>query len=1394
MASLLNTVVAVLPVQAVPGTLTEDFTTASLFSANKWVSTSSGAFGAHPCLTALNDSNPAIALSQSTTLPGCSNNPDVSGSGSLFLTSNDNQQAGTMLYNQALSTTGGLDISFFQAQYGGTGADGISFFVKDGTKTDLTVGQPGGNLGYKGIPGALFAVGFDSYGNWMNQGYGDSACTNNILGGVPKALAVRGPDTSVSKDGTSGFCILPGGFVAPNGAIGSDYFGTGSDTRASAARPVRILVDPSTYTNPKIRVYMWKSGSLTQDLTTAPIQLTVDQPAEYKAAGTFKFGFSSSTGGAKDIHAIWGLEIAPLDASLLGTVYVVADNVTVRAGEAAIYTWKFYSDAAKTVEIPAGTLAYSPNLCSSTYTLSTNYPATLPITCPGSVYLWNTVATPGTLTVVRGTPSISPATNTITGNSGTAIISTSAYTARNFLYPQDLGYTISPALPVGLSINATTGVISGTTAVVGTSTHTVTARSLLETATATVTITIAAPLTFAYSITYDKGTGTAGTLAPQTGTAATVTLSAFSTSTMVKPGYTFSGWLGSNTVSYTDAQVLSITGALTVTLTAQWTANPSRTVTYSAGTGTGTVPVQPNVLQGATFTVAAGTGLTNPGYTFAGWKDAGNTLYAAASTFTVAAIDVVLTAQWTANSSRTVTYSAGTGTGVVPTQVDVLQGATFTVAAGATLSKAGYTFSGWKDAGNVDYAAASSFTVAATNVVLTAQWSPTSQSVTYVANVATGAVPTQATVATGGTFIVAAGATLTKAGYTFSGWKDSTDTAYAAGATFTMGVGNVTLTAQWSPTSQSVTYVANTATGTVPTQANVATAATFVVAAGTSLTKPGYTFSGWKDASDTAYAAGATFTMGSANVILTAQWSANPLRTITYSAGTGTGTVPTQVDVLQGATFAVAAGTSLTKAGYTFAGWKDAGNVDYAAASTFTVAATNIILTAQWSPTSQGVTYIANGATGTVPTQANVVTAATFTVASASTLAKAGSTFTGWKDSNGVDYLAGSTYTMGITNVTLTAQWQVNTFAYAISYEANGGTGTMAGQTGTGTSVTLSTNTFTRTGFTFSGWKDDASVAYTNAQVINLTATTSLAMHAQWVENTFPYAISFDANGGTGTMAGQTGVGASVKLTPNTFTRTGFTFTGWKDDASVAYTNNQSITLTTTTTLALHAQWLSDKPVEPVLIDKIISIAPTSGYANDQIIITGEFNHVITSISVGGLLLPANSWTQSKTTVTFLAPGHDVGKVDIKLINGLTPELPTQQFEYLALTKLKIGIDGIKCLGTFDKACSLKPGAVQPVSFQLASNVLSAKSIKTLKSWKLQTAKQVIIYGYASPEGSKALNDKLTKKRAAEVGAWVKKNWPNLSVKTVGLGTTVNRLCKSLKNRCAMIKIVSLKK
>ena len=89
-------------------------------------------------------------------------------------------------------------------------------------------------------------------------------------------------------------------------------------------------------------------------------------------------------------------------------------------------------------------------------------------------------------------PAITPATQTVRGQVGTAITATTAYTATGFTGA--VSYAISPTLPAGLSLNATTGVISGTpTATQTTATFTVTATGATSgTATATVSITILA--------------------------------------------------------------------------------------------------------------------------------------------------------------------------------------------------------------------------------------------------------------------------------------------------------------------------------------------------------------------------------------------------------------------------------------------------------------------------------------------------------------------------------------------------------------------------------------------------------------------------------------------------------------------------------------------------------------------------------------------------------------------------------------------------------------------------------------------------------------------------------------------------------------------------------------
>jgi len=80
------------------------------------------------------------------------------------------------------------------------------------------------------------------------------------------------------------------------------------------------------------------------------------------------------------------------------------------------------------------------------------------------------------------------------------------------------------------------------------------------------------------------------------------------------------------------------------------------------------------------------------------------------------------------------------------------------------------------------------------------------------------------------------------------------------------------------------------------------------------------------------------------------------------------------------------------------------------------------------------------------------------------------------------------------------------------------------------------------------------------------------------------YEVSFDANGGTGTMAAQTFTeGVNQALTPNAFSRDGFTFTGWNtaaDGSGTAYADGASITITAPITL--YAQWQENSiPVPP---------------------------------------------------------------------------------------------------------------------------------------------------------------------------------------------------------------------
>ena len=147
-----------------------------------------------------------------------------------------------------------------------------------------------------------------------------------------------------------------------------------------------------------------------------------------------------------------------------------------------------------------------------------------------------------------------------------------------------------------------------------------------------------------------------------------------------------------------------------------------------------------------------------------------------------------------------------------------------------------------------------------------------------------------------------------------------------------------------------------------------------------------------------------------------------------------------------------------------------------------------------------------------------------------------------------------------------------------VYFDANGSEETMPTWTGKpNTSFNLPKNTFTREGYTFTGWNtaaDGTGRSYADEEPVSFDADTTL--YAQW---TVDPVIIFVANDGEGTMGTQTvKPNEATALTANTFTRADYDFTGWntaKDGTGTAYGDKANIT--TNENVTLYAQWALHK-------------------------------------------------------------------------------------------------------------------------------------------------------------------------------------------------------------------------
>jgi uncharacterized repeat protein (TIGR02543 family) len=278
-------------------------------------------------------------------------------------------------------------------------------------------------------------------------------------------------------------------------------------------------------------------------------------------------------------------------------------------------------------------------------------------------------------------------------------------------------------------------------------------------------------------------------------------------------------------------------------------------------------------------------------------------------------------------------------------------------------------------------------------------------------------------------------------------------------------------------------------------------------------------------------------------------------------------------------------------------------------------------------------------------------------------LTKTGYTFSGWNtaaNGSGTAYAGGASFTIPASNTTLFAQWTAST-TYTMTYDANGGTGTLTDPSSpytSGATVTVLNPTagpITRTGYTFAHWNtapNDSGTSYSPTNTFTILANTTL--YAIWTVNN--YTVTYDGNTNTGgtAPASQSGdYNTSITLAgAGTLTKNGYIFAGWNtaaDGSGTEYAAGASFTIPANN-VTLYAQWiflhvvsrsysyngvsttvtvtLSGPPNQTLNIEYATGLVPNNwtAYLSNPVNTTGTGTFTIMITGSGDLRPPTGLW------------------------------------------------------------------------------------------------------------------------------------------------------------------------
>lgn len=413
--------------------------------------------------------------------------------------------------------------------------------------------------------------------------------------------------------------------------------------------------------------------------------------------------------------------------------------------------------------------------------------------------------------------------------------------------------------------------------------------------------------------------------------------------------------------------------------------------------------------------------------------------------------------------------------------------------------------------------------------------------VTFNLNGGTGTFPTQRV--RDGEQAIEPETVPTREGHSFRGWFNSSfgDAAFDFSLPTT---GNRTAHAQWVP-YRVVTFDLHGGSGNFPPIS--VPSGTMVPEPAENPTREGYRFTGWF----TAATGTARFNFNApitSNRTAHARWvRALPTdRTVTFVLHGGTGNFPAQI--LADGGRAIEPATPPTRPDYIFVAWytEATGGVPFQFTNPITADTT---LHARWAPVplpDRTVTFNLHGGTGNFPLTQTVADSQTATVPTPNPT-REGYTFVGWYTAatGGVPFDFLTRITM---DRTLHARWTEGAaISHTVTFNLHGGTGNFPVQTiPDGGRATAPTTNPTRAGYTFGGWYTAATGGTRFAFSNTITADTTL--HARWTTAVavVSHTVTFDLNGGTGSVPAQTVADGGRATMPTTNpTQEGYVFDGW---------------------------------------------------------------------------------------------------------------------------------------------------------------------------------------------------------------------------------------------------------